>query len=149
MRVLAFDPGGTTGVALYTENQLQAWQVTELYEVYDILREWRPDEVVFERFVYQRRDKVDLTPVEVIGVIKLFCDQGHRSHDMDWHIEDPHAQTPSQAKNLWTDSKLKKLGLWQPGKPHAMDAVRHMMYFLVVTKGQREWLEGLRPISGS
>jgi hypothetical protein len=139
MRIVALDPGGTTGVVAYEPGKdLRTEHLASAIEVWAYLNKLYPTRVVFERFAYQRRDKVDLTPVEVIGVIKLWCD----INDVPYTI-----QTPSQAKNLWTDGKLKQLGLWEPGKNHAMDAVRHLMYYLIVTKGDRSWLQKLKPTS--
>jgi hypothetical protein len=104
--------------------------------MFSLLRDYEPDVVVYERFVYQKRDKVELWPVQVIGIINYWCWINNRV---------PYVQTPAQAKNLWPDEKLKKLGLWIEGQPHAMDATRHMLYHLVVSKGDRSWLENLRP----
>ncbi len=138
IKVLALDPGVTTGIAtLDFSDAVHTDQVKcDHRAFYDFLVGYNPQEIVFERFVYQRRDKVVLWPVEVIGVIRLYGEQ----FDVPLF-----AQTPSQAMNLWTDDKLKMLGLWQTGLVHGMDAVRHLLYYLVVTKGDRSWLESLRP----
>jgi hypothetical protein len=106
--------------------------------MYDVLDEFAPNTIVMERFVYQRRDKVVLTPVEVIGVCKLWAD--HQNWDITY-VE----QSPSQAKGLLPDASLKKMGLWIKGQPHAMDATRHLLYHLIVARGQKEWLNALRP----
>ncbi len=138
IKILALDPGVTTGfAALGLNDAVKADQVRcDHRAFYDFLVGYNPDTIVFERFVYQRRDKVELWPVEVIGVIRLYAEQ----------FEVPlFAQTPSQAKNLWTDEKLRKIGLYHTGLVHGMDAVRHLLYHLVVTKGDRTWLENLRP----
>ncbi len=138
IKILSLDPGITTGIAtLDFSDAVHADQVKcDHRAFFDFLVGYDPDSIIFERFVYQRRDKVELWPVEVIGIIRLYSEQ----------FEVPlYAQTPSQAKNLWTDDKLKKLKLWQPGLGHGMDAVRHLLYHLVVTKGDRSWLENLRP----
>lgn len=144
MVVMAFDPGVTTGWAAWPDpnaplssKQIHLGQHTgSLLSLEMLLDAWQPDVVIFESFKYQRRDKVVLYPREVIGVIKLWCERRG--------IE-PIEQTPSQAKNLWTDDKIKKLNLWMPSFRHAMDALRHLLYYLVVTKGDRSWLEPLRP----
>lgn len=136
--LLALDPGVTTGAAWLTEEGevvQQQWKTTH-QPFWNVLASLMPEAIVYERFLYQRRDKVVLYPVEVIGVIKLYCE----GHNIPWF-----EQTPHQGKNLWTDSKLKKLGLWLPASPHAMDATRHLLYHLVVTKGDKSWLEPLRP----
>ena len=138
IKVLALDPGVTTGFAtLDASDVVNADQVKcDHRAFYDFLVGYNPDAIVFERFTYQRRDKVVLWPVEVIGIIRLFGEQ----------FEIPmFPQTPSQAMNLMTDDKLKRMGLYKPSLVHGMDAIRHLMYYLVVTKGERQWLESLRP----
>ena len=138
MGIIALDPGVTTGWSFYNNTRvLQSGEFKGTHmEFFQLLEQWDPHTIVYERFLYQRRDKVVLYPVEVIGVVKLYTEV----HDLLLF-----EQTPSQAKNLWTDGKLKKLGLWIPGRGHAMDATRHLLYHLVVTKGDRSWLEPLRP----
>ena len=138
IKVLALDPGVTTGFAtLDVTGSVHADQVKcDHRAFYDFLVGYQPQEIVFERFEYQRRDKVVLWPVEVIGIIRLY---GEQFEIPMW------AQTPSQAKNLWTDDKLRKIGVHQTGLKHGMDAMRHLLYHLVVTKGDRSWLEPLRP----
>lgn len=146
---VALDPGVTTGIcshwdiarppvpgSILNRSQLDTGEPEGLNRMMEFLNHLHPDVVVYERFVYQKRDKVELWPVQVIGVINYWCWINNRV---------PYVQTPSQAKNLWPDEKLKKLGLWIEGQPHAMDATRHMLYHLVVSKGDRSWLENLRP----
>lgn len=119
-KIIAFDPGYTTGVAFYDSKEIVLEEVVGHDVIWDMLNELNPDAIVYEKFFYQRRDKVDLTPVEIIGVIKLFAS-----------IIDVTCvgQSAQQAKRFWTDSKIKKLDLWAPGHPHAMDALRHLLYF--------------------
>jgi hypothetical protein len=45
------------------------------------------------------------------------------------------SQTPGAAKQLASNEVIKRAGLYEPGKGHAMDAVRHALYFLIVKKG--------------
>jgi hypothetical protein len=147
MRVIALDPGTHTGVCIYDTKG-------SIFEVYTLgpeehhltllqeLQEFEPDHVVWERFQYQRREltkgvSLVLDSREYIGIAKLYCQQ---------HVAvTRHEQTPAQAKNLWTDQKLKKLGLWEMTKSaHERDALRHMLYFLVVTRGDRSWVMKLK-----
>lgn len=44
-------------------------------------------------------------------------------------------QSPSEAKNLIKTDVIKRAGLYVPGKGHAMDSVRHALYYLVTKKG--------------
>jgi len=137
--ILALDPGVTTGWATYKEDgDVVTGQFKGTHhQFWTLLSKFAPDVIVFEGFVYQRRHKVVLYPVEVIGIIKLYAEVKK--------VIELQQQTASQAKNLWTMDKLKKLGLWKEAQVHAMDATRHLLYYLVVTRGDRSWLENLRP----
>lgn len=44
------------------------------------------------------------------------------------------SQTPSQAKNLVSNDVLKRAELYVAGQGHAMDAVRHALYFMIIKK---------------
>ena len=132
MHVIALDPGVTTGVALYTD-----WPKKHVHikteqllfdhnELYEWLWDNHPTEIVYESFIYQRRNKVELYPVEVIGVIKLFA----QKNEVPIFV-----QSASQAKGFITNDKIKKLNLWEPGRVHGMDALRHLLYHEIVTKG--------------
>lgn len=141
--IVTFDPGRTTGVAIYNGDAPPYEEKLLVYEApadhalfFQDLENLNPHEIVYERFQYQRRPNVDLYPVEVIGVIKLYADQ---------YGTVLKEQTPAQAKNLWTDSKLKHLGLWEPSRPHAMDALRHLLYYMTVWKEDRTWINLLKP----
>ena len=84
---------------------------------------WPPDTVVCESFQYRPKlDKAVLEPVEVIGAVKVWCS-----------INDVLLvfQTPAQ-RMWWTDARLKQMGLHKPNKPHANDAMRHLLIYLDV-----------------
>ena len=141
MHVIALDPGITTGVALYTnwpKKYIKTDQLKLPHEgFFDYLVQNKPTEIVYESFIYQRRNKVVLYPVEVIGVIKLYA----QTYDIPLYV-----QSASQAKGFITDEKIKALGLWTKGYPHGMDALRHLLYHEIVTKGETRWLDKLRPV---
>lgn len=135
--IIALDPGITTGVAYLSDERIihtDHIMPTHL-NFTKYLASYAPTEIVYERFFYQRRNKVELYPVEVIGVIKLFAEQ----YDIPLY-----AQTASQAKGLFTDDKIKLMDLWVKGQVHGMDALRHLLYHMVITKGDRSWLNVLK-----
>jgi hypothetical protein len=45
-------------------------------------------------------------------------------------------QTPSLAKTTVTDKRLKKLGLWVPGRDHERDALRHLVLYMRQTSSR-------------
>jgi hypothetical protein len=126
MKVIALDPGGTTGWATYDGNEYKCGQLG-------------PDFIVVtESFQYRQgkwRPNVSLMSREYIGVTKLFC--ANNVHD---YVE----QTAAQAKALVTDDKVKAMGLWHTGWPHAMDATRHLLFYLVTQCDGRKILEAWR-----
>lgn len=141
MHVIALDPGITTGVALYTDwpnKYVKTDQLKEFHEgFFNYLVRNKPTEIVYESFIYQRRNKVELYPVEVIGVIKLYA----QTYNIPLFV-----QSASQAKGFMTDDKIKKMGLWVRGQKHGMDALRHLLYHLIITKGDKSWLDPLKPV---
>lgn len=135
MRVIALDPGGTTGWATYTEytDREPEWACAhigpeehhvDLYEFLEI-QHCRNTTVVCESFEFRQnrqRDNINLMSREYIGIVKLFGKQ--RNVPVVF-------QTAGLAKGFVTDEKLKKMGLWAPGHKHAMDARRHLVYYMV------------------
>lgn len=126
IQYLTLDPGGTTGWAAwrpvtckYNVGQLppdKIWGMLEQAKhVYEL-----EGPIIFESFHHrQGLPRADYTPVEVIGVVKEWARQN------EWQIV---TQTPSM-KQYFTDDVLKKANLWTAGKPHAMDALRHLLYY--------------------
>lgn len=147
-RYLGIDPGGTTGLAIYTETpetpqgegiwkREQVGPVEHHAQLMDRLRALRPDLVVCERFTYQQRDKVILVPVEYIGIVKLYCIATRTKL---------HFQMASQAvgeKCFWNDKKLAQIGLHLPGQPHANDATRHLLYYFMTQLHDSSWVHKL------
>jgi hypothetical protein len=158
-RILALDPGGTTGWATYTaeriagpdyepgaadvafeyynekfdcgqigpeEHHVQLGALLENQAVQDFV-------VVCESFEFRnldRRDRnnINLMSREYIGVAKYIC------NDRDIPLK---LQTAGLAKGFIPDSgpmankKIKDAGLWYPNHKHAMDAMRHLLWYLV------------------
>ena len=61
----------------------------------------------------------------VIGAIELQC------WFLDWPIW---KQTAQNAKKFMTDERLKEWGMWEKGKRHARDAIRHGCFWLAFTQ---------------
>ena len=104
----------------------------------------RPDVVICEEFQYQiRRNKgVDMPGVvlvskEYIGITKLWCDIRQKEYvEQKLHVVGPSA--------FWTDDKLKAIDLYAAGKPHRNDAVRHLLYYITFTLGEKGYVMKLR-----
>ncbi len=150
-RIIALDPGGTTGWGTYSFNSVpvpndigyevydetfacgqlgprehydELYALLELMHVQDTL-------VVCEAFQqYRDRNNVDLISVEYIGVVKLFCQQ--RGIPI-------YFQASSEGKigksSFVRPENLKLLHLWSGGQRHAMDAYGHLLCYLLNHKG--------------
>jgi hypothetical protein len=99
--------------------------------------EWRKDPVA------QERSKISYVPAEVCGIAK------ERSiRDRFTLVEQSASQATGHGKGnegaFWDDHKLKKLGLYVPGKRHAMDALRHVLYYRTFTLQDQTLLRRLR-----
>lgn len=149
MRIISFDPGGTTGVAIYDDefydpdNLKAAWSRFELGpgdhhgELWVALT--LETEVVYETFEYQRRDitkgvSLELVSREYIGIIKLHKEM----QEDDGEPINLHPQKPSQ-RMFWTDDKLRELDLWV-SSPHERDATRHLLYYISFTLSDDRFL---------
>src|SRR3954447_23572710 len=139
LTVLALDPGGTTGWAMYRAEQLynidgEPEFYNELYlcgqmgpeehhqQLYHWLEHNHTSEyhVVYESFEYRNKSREGLVLIsrEYIGVIKLF--------DAERGGVVLVKQGPSTAMAFVKDTHLKKLGVWDWRQVHAMDAYRHL-----------------------
>ena len=128
MKILAIDPGGTTGFALYSVGVVTADQLgpdEHHWRLERRLDNLRPSVLIYERFEHRNAPFAKLISNEYIGVIKC------------WAQKNPEvklvAQGSSQAKHWATDNKLAALGLLL--KPltknrNANDATRHFVYFV-------------------
>lgn len=140
LRVLAFDPGETTGHAYFSScelvecGQLEPLEGTrqpDLMAAYKLVVNRDPDVIIYERFgLYESKavQQIGSTfpTVEVIGVIKL----GALRLDGTEVISYPAAT----AKSFFTDARLKDMGLlpeYAHKNRHAADAIRHACYYIV------------------
>lgn len=133
-KILAFDPGGTTGVA-YFGNALSTPKVSHLgperhhAQLWALLNNVRPTHVVYETFEFRNRgrDNLELISRDYIGIIDLYC---------DLNPVRVYRQSASQAKGFIPDRgprkdvPIKRLGWYMPAHKHGMDAVRHLIYFI-------------------
>lgn len=136
-KIITFDPGGTTGIAVATIDsnvEVPKFEVEQLgpqqhhVELEDFLEHnlAHADRkfVVYETFDYRNtsRSGLVLDSREYIGVITLWCKR--RGVAL-------YKQTPAQAKGFVSDNILKELNLYSKAFRHANDAMRHLIYFIV------------------
>ena len=138
-RIVAVDPGKMTGMCCFewdgkgTEPVL-IWskELTEEEVAYPIRweLEHHPDvEIVCERFTINAETaKKTQAPfsLELIGVIRQCLQDAGRARDS------LPLQAPSDAKRVFPNPTLKKLGYWHKGGAgHAMDSIRHGLLYLM------------------
>jgi hypothetical protein len=129
LRVLAVDPGGTTGLAQWHDGEWYAW--AEPWEescatVHAKLHGDDLDWLVMESFhistqTGKKSTKGSLQAIELIGIGRYLA----RVYGVGFDT-----QTPSEAKMYGTDAKLRAMGWWSKGLDHPRDASRHLLTFL-------------------
>lgn len=149
-KIVSFDPGGTTGVAIWEDgkwNRCSLGPKEHHYELWQFLiRHGDADTWVYETFNYQRRDitkgvSLELISREYIGIIKLAFTRcashwGGKTSELI-------PQSPPQ-RMFWTDDKLRELDLWVSSE-HERDATRHLLYYLTFTCKDDRYLKRLKP----
>jgi hypothetical protein len=136
-RVLGLDPGETTGACVFEGSKLL--KVLQLPTktvpsggqlARQFIEEWEPDVVVMEMYrVYSWKTDDhawhNLHTPRLIGAIEYIC---ACCYEPEVKLAQ---QTAQQAKGFCTDEKLKAWGVYQEGRPHARDAIRHACYYLL------------------
>ncbi len=147
--VLAVDPGKLSGIALFKyeggepellhsyEADFDTYADTIRGMIY-VSREVYADEllVACERFTINAQTvKNSQAPysLEQIGILKQALRDMERHLGMeDRFLPGLAMQAPSDAKNMFPNPALKKLGYWHVGgEGHALDAIRHGLLRLV------------------
>lgn len=140
--ILALDPGGTTGWAygLISDGKMGVKSGQEMWnhvDLYDSLTQFNPHIIVCERFDYRKlsaNQGAELISREYIGVITLWARQKQRQLVM---------QMPSEGVGgYYKGDQLKKHGVYLRGKPHANDAMRHLLQWYTFKEGYQYNKEG-------
>lgn len=134
--VFAIDPGGTTGIAWGISGKVSdvMWEevggdeVVQVKRIVSFIRKVAPKYVVIEdsdHFLLRggtNLRKGALIPVRVTAMLEYALER-------KWFNGRILRQTPSQAKGVVTDVRLRTQRLWVSGHPHARDAIRHLILF--------------------
>lgn len=125
------DPGGTTGWVTYdTETrEFTAGQEADRLKFCSVADAYLHEGVettalVVEDFritVQTAKKSQQPDALKIIGALEYLAHLGGC---------DVYLQTPGDAKRFATDSRLKKAGMWTPGRKHANDAARHLFMWL-------------------
>jgi len=144
-RIVGIDPGTTTGFVCMDldlkrgENLPNIRVAPEQYgpqphhlKLYKSLLVLHPEVIVCESFEYRNNSRAGLVldSVEYIGVVKTYVEA--------WNVpvifQTAALGKVQHNKGLVKRTNLERLGLWSPGKVHAMDALGHIMYYLLNDK---------------
>jgi hypothetical protein len=135
-RLIAFDPGKTTGVSLWQYDSdtplslVGSGQIEggvdgfiEYFYPKGMFLPW--DVIVSESFVLDgRTPNPDVTPLKIEGILEAHA---HRTG----------ALVRFQRNNFKAhvdNDLLKKFELYKPGQPHAMDSMRHALAYMKVSR---------------
>jgi hypothetical protein len=144
--IISVDPGKATGVAYFKHEVGSDPEILHSSEVQaDEFAPWlrgvvddalartalTDHQIVFicERFIINAqtvRNSQAPYSLEQIGVMKqVMRDYNFKDSDIKW-------QSPADAKAMFPNPALKKVGLWHKGgEGHALDAIRHGALYLV------------------
>jgi hypothetical protein len=148
------DPGGTTGWGVMAVDphilcgtrpiyrNIAHWacgethanedqMASEMLELFDV---WDDAAIGIERFQL-RQMAVELSPVSVTAKIEygLWLMEKWEADEMGREPGRPRMvfkQDPNMAKRTLTDDRQREWGLWEPGKDHKRDAIKHCFTFL-------------------
>ena len=137
-RILAFDPGGTTGWSTWElpadrplvnidHGQWEGGLDGFVLNAQRVLRTFDPNVIVSESFVLDGRARiVDITPARIETAIDMIFGKWGAGLSVVWQRNVQKAQA--------TDDFLKRNGLWFVGQEHARDSARHAIAY---AKGRR------------
>jgi len=145
VRLLAVDPGETTGFALFDTESGESYFWAEpsamdaVTYVNGKLHDGELEVLIVERFTISSRTVQATrggsnTAIEIIGALRWLAHTYSNQHNEDGELRKTIpfvVQSPSDAKAFVTDEKLKRLGWYTPGKDHARDATRHLVTYMV------------------
>lgn len=137
LEVYSFDPGLATGFAYvaFNDGEIVDWRATQIDHegVGDWIISFIQDYplthiervIVCESFTMTMKKSQSPWSLEAIGLLRYASLKTGVPLEM---------QQPAAAKSLIRDAVIKAAGMWQPGKGHDMDAVRHALYYLMTKR---------------
>lgn len=139
MKVLALDPGRTTGYSVGiikpdTEFEFISKQTKFTHqELYYMMEIESPDCIVCESFDFRNgvRTGTDLISAELIGLVHLYCSVYEKR--LDFQSASTHGAGGKHGR--FNNVNLKRMGIYVPARPHAMDSLRVLLYWYEHGKG--------------
>lgn len=163
--MLAIDPGGTTG--LFYDGPIAGHRVQEYMQLsgadhhnplWDLLTRYHasayasgiPLVLIYERFEFKKseqdREKIEYISKEYEGVVKLFAQKnvGHQLQAIGQGSAHAVGKTAFWGDGPGGNEKIKRLGMYVSGMKHAMDALRHYLYWYSFTRGDKFFIMQLK-----
>lgn len=143
VRIIGLDPGTTTGVATCTANYDGASFKCEFRqlgphphhaELYGHLMYNDPDLIVCESFEYRNNSRTGLVldSVKYIGVVELYEQEYPGRTGLV--MQTAALGKVQHGKGLVKPDNVRKLGLWSPNSTHAIDALGHVLYYILTKR---------------
>ena len=131
MKVLAFDPGETVGVALYDDGAVTGGTVKTYSEIAELITAHRPSTVIIENFFVRRGKPSNYSSaIKQIGVIEYVCEQ----QKLQCILQSP-TILQVMMKHVHDEVKIS----------HIRSAVSHLLYFLLKNEIVKfSWVHELR-----
>lgn len=142
--LLCLDPGETTGWSVFTNGVLTSYGQAPTYDkdkktikwgaVTELVERSQPTHIICENYrVYahklERHSFSEVPTLRIIGGLEL----------LGYQYQVPVAyQMAVQAKGFVTDDRLRKWGFWKENMRHSRDAIRHGIYYLLITNRPKE-----------
>ena len=140
MLIVSLDPGVTTGIAVKRSDKtffelitISEKKLNEM-DLFEFLNAVDPDIIVYEDFIHTQVIKVNLTPAHLIGVVKQYSQ----------FARIPAISSAPSNKAWWTNHKIKTIDLWEKGKPHGMDALRHLLFYETFKANNHYYIDQLK-----
>lgn len=139
MKILAIDPGKTTGYSVGITKDGAPLQFISKQAQLDHLQLWlllqgeSPHCIVTERFDFRNKVKTgtELISAELNGILHLYS----LLHRKRLDLQGASTHGAGGKKGYFSNMKLKQLGIYLPGKDHAMDSLRILLYWYEFGKG--------------
>jgi hypothetical protein len=133
MRLLALDPGGTTGYAVFVDGKLTAFGEMERYKgLKTLIRADKPDAIVAERFaLYASKAAAlignEMVPAQVIGVARFLAEE----NDINIFFQPASTIHLGESTLNPTAERYVNALIGPGGSGHARDAIAHGVYALL------------------
>ena len=116
MIIMGVDPGVTTGIAIYIDDDYHGWEMRSYQDAVELINIYQPEVIVIENFLVRHgKPSIYHPSIRMIGVMEYICQE----RDIKYVI-----QSPSILKAILpiVPDTIKS--------PHIRSATAHIIYYL-------------------